>query len=174
MPTGNPHPNLAPYEKYQTRTGEIFLACGNNGQFRKLCELLDRPDLATDPRFTANADRLVNRAALTEALAAAVADADGAALCQTLLQAGLPAGPVLAIDEATAAEHTAARGMVTELDGYRGLGTPIKLSRTPGGTRRPPPRFGADAEEVLAAHGFDADAIAGLRADGILFDQRRK
>ena len=85
----------------------------------------------------------------------------------------MPAGPVLAIDESMAAEHTAAREMVTELGGYRGLGTPIKLSRTPGGTRRPPPRFGQDATEVLAEHGFSPSEIEALKADGILFTARR-
>ena len=173
MPMGNPHPNLAPYEKYQTRTGEIFLACGNNAQFRKLSEMLGRGDLGHDPRFLTNGDRLGNRAALIEAIAACVAEEDGRALCDRLLRAGLPAGPVLAIDESMAAEHTAAREMVTELGGYRGLGTPIKLSRTPGGTRRPPPRFGQDATEVLAEHGFSQSEIEALKADGILFTARR-
>ena len=173
MPTGNPHPNLAPYEKYTTATGEIFLACGNNGQFRKLCDLLGLGGLGTDPRFLNNGDRLRNRAALTAAIAGAVAAADGTALCDRLLRAGLPAGPVLAIDESMAAPHTAARDMVTEMDGYRGLGTPIKLSRTPGGTRRRPPRFGEHGAEVLAEHGFSPAEIAALADDGILFSTRR-
>ncbi len=173
MPMGNPHPNLAPYEKYQTKTGEIFLACGNNGQFRKLCEMLGRPELGTDPRFLNNGDRLGNRPALIEAIAVAVANHDGHALCDRLLRAGLPAGPVLAVDELMAAEHTAAREMVTELGGYRGLGTPIKMSRTPGGTRRPPPRFSEHADEVLGEHGFSDVEIAALKADGILFGTRK-
>ncbi|HEY0420287.1 MAG TPA: CoA transferase, partial [Acetobacteraceae bacterium] len=135
MPMGNPHPNLAPYEKYPTRTCEIFVASGNDGQFRKLCEALGRPELSSDPRFLTNADRVTNRPTLTEQLAAALAGQDGHALCQRLLRMGLPAGPVLAVDESMAAAHTETRAMVTELDGYRGLGTPIKLSRTPGGTR---------------------------------------
>src|SRR5437868_12692068 len=58
-----------------------------------------------------------------------------------MLAAGLPAGPVLNVDEAIAADHTEHRNMVTEIGPYRGLGTPIKLSRTPGGTRSAPPRF---------------------------------
>jgi len=173
MPVGNPHPNLAPYEKYPTRTGEIFIAAGNNGQFRKLCEALGKPELATDPRFLANSDRLVNRAALIAELAVLLADQDGHELCLRLLHQGLPAGPVLPVDESMAAEHTAARGMVTELDGYRGLGTPIKMSRTPGGTRRKPPRFGEHGDEVLQQHGFTEKEIAALKQDGILLTARR-
>jgi formyl-CoA transferase len=173
MPTGNPHPNLAPYEKYVTRTGEIFVAAGNNGQFRKLCALIGREELAADPRFATNADRLANRAALVTALQACFAEEDGHALTLRLLRAGLPAAPVLPVDEAMAAPHTAHREMVTELDGYRGLGTPIKLSRTPGGTRAAPPRFAQHAAEVLAAHGYAPDEIAALERDGVLFARRR-
>jgi formyl-CoA transferase len=174
MPLGNPHPNISPYEKFATRTCDIFLACGNDAQFRKLADLLGRPDLASDPRFPTNADRLVNRAALTVELTAAFAAHDGHVIAETLLRAGVPAGPVLAVDEATAAPHTAAREMVTELDGYRGLGTPIKLSRTPGGTRRRPPRFAEHTEEVLGEHGFTRADVAALLHEGVLHTVRRK
>ena len=178
MPLGNPHPNISPYEKYATATGEIFIAIGNDGQFRRLCERLGRPDLPGDPRFLTNGDRVRNRPALVEQLAAAFAPQDGHALCLELLRAGLPAGPVLAVDEAMQAEHTAARAMVTELplDGggaYRALGTPIKLSRTPGGTRSAPPRFNQHGAAVLAGLGYSEDEMAAMRADGVLFDTRR-
>ena len=172
--TGNPHPNLAPYEKYTTKTCEIFIASGNNGQWKKLCEILGKPELATDPRFVNNADRLGNRAAMIAELAALLADKDGETFCIELLKQGLPAGPVRPIDVAMAAEHTAAREMVTELDGYRGLGTPIKLSRTPGGTRRKPPRYGQDSEEVLTQHGYSVADIAKLKAGGVLYTSRRR
>jgi formyl-CoA transferase len=174
MPLGNPHPNISPYEKFATRTCDIFLACGNDVQFRKLVDILGRPDLAGDPRFGDNGDRLVNRAALTAELTTAFAGHDGHVLADTLLRQGVPAGPVLAVDEATAAPHTAVRGMVTELDGYRGLGTPIKLSRTPGGTRRKPPRFAEHTQEVLGAHGFSPEQIAALQRDGVVPSVRRK
>ena len=174
MPMGNPHPNLAPYEKYQTRTCEIFIASGNNGQWRKLCEALGKAELGLDQRFLENADRLNNRAAMIAELAVLLADRDGHAFCLSLLRQGLPAGPVLPIDVSMAAEHTAAREMVTELDGYRGLGTPIKLSRTPGGTRRKPPRYGEHGEEVLKEHGFSPDDIARLKSGGVLYTSRRK
>ncbi len=131
LPLGNPHPNIAPYEKYCTATGDIFIANGNDRQFRILAEQIGRPELAADPRFRTNQDRLANRAALVALLQEAVAGQDGHALSGRLLRAGFPAGPVMAVDEAMAAPHTVHRTMVTELDGYRGLGTPIKLSRTP-------------------------------------------
>ncbi len=172
--TGNPHPNLAPYETYQTRTGQIFIAAGNDGQFRKLCAELGVPDLANDPRFATNADRLTHRAALIAAFSAVLAEADGNALTLRLLRAGLPAGPVRAVDEALANDHTAARGMVADIGAWRGLGTPIKLSRTPGGPRAAPPRFAEHTDDILAGHGFSAEEIQGLEKEGILFRQRRK
>ena len=132
------------------------------------------PELADDPRFADNGKRNVNRAALTEVLAAAFAEHDGNELALKLIRNGVPAGPVLPVDEATAAPHTAHREMVTELDWYRGIGTPIKLRRTPGGTRRPPPKFAQDGAEVLAQHGYTADEIAALQRDGVVLTERRK
>jgi len=179
LPMGNPHPNLAPYQQFTTATGQIFVAAGNDGQFRKLCQHIGRPELADDPRFVANSGRVTNREALAEQLGAAFAGQDGEALCHALLQAGLPAGPVLAVDQAIQAEHTAARAMVTELplDGggsYRALGTPIKLSRTPGAARSVPPRFNEHGADVLAGLGYTAAEVQQLRADGVLHDVRRR
>jgi formyl-CoA transferase len=171
---GSAHPNISPYDRFPTRTCEIVLACGNDAQFRKLAEIVGRPELAGDRRFGSNADRMANREALTAELVAAFAEHDGVALADNLLRNGVPAGPVLAVDEATTAPHAVARGMVTELDGYRGLGTPIKLSRTPGRTRRKPPRFAEHAADVLREHGYSAEQIAGLERDGIVPTKRRK
>lgn len=178
MPLGNPHPNISPYEKHRTATDDIFIAIGNDGQFRKLCDHLGLADLPADPRFRTNGDRVQHRAALTALLAEAFAGQDGAALCQALLRAGLPAGPVLAVDQAMEAPHTASRAMVTTLPTdagtYRALGTPIKLSRTPGGTRSPPPRFNEHGAAVLAGLGYSEDEVESLRADGIVRDARRR
>jgi crotonobetainyl-CoA:carnitine CoA-transferase CaiB-like acyl-CoA transferase len=172
--TGNPHPNLVPYDKFPTRTCEIFIASGNNGQFRKLCEIIGRPEMADDPRFASNAERNSNRDALSEQLAAAFAGQDGNALALQLIRGGVPAGPVLPVDQSTAAPHTAHREMVTELDWYRGLGTPIKLSRTPGGTRATPPGFGEHGAEILAQHGYSPEQIAELAASGVVLHERRR
>jgi crotonobetainyl-CoA:carnitine CoA-transferase CaiB-like acyl-CoA transferase len=172
--TGNPHPNLAPYSKFQTRTCEIFVAAGNDPAFRKFCELLGMPEMASDTRFATNAGRVTNRDALAELLNARFADEDGHELTRRMLAAGLPAGPVLNVDEAMEAEHTAHRKMVTELGAYRGLGTPIKLSRTPGGTRSASPRFNEHGEAVLRAHGFSDAEIGALAQEGVLVPKRRR
>jgi formyl-CoA transferase len=173
MPTGNPHPNLVPYDKFPTKTCEIFIASGNNGQFRKLAQLIGRPELADDPRYASNGDRNVNRETLSATLRDAFAALDGHVIADQLIRGGVPAGPVLPVDQAMSAPHTLHRQMVTELDGYRGLGTPIKMSRTPGGTRAVPPRFGEHGGAVLARHGYSEAEIASLHEDGILLDRRR-
>jgi len=172
--TGNPHPNISPYAKFATRTCEIFCAVGNEPAWRKFCEFLGLPDLVADPRFATNALRVENRAELDAILGPRLAEEDGHALCDAMLRAGLPAGPVMHVDEAMEAAHTAHRGMVTEMGAYRGLGTPIKMSRTPGGTRNPPPRFNEHGEGILARHGFSEAEIAELKAQGIVVETRRR
>ncbi|MBV9750852.1 MAG: CoA transferase [Acetobacteraceae bacterium] len=172
VPLGNPHPNIAPYETYATRTGQVFIAIGNDGQFRKLCEQLGRAELARDPRFLGNSERVRNRVQLVEQLAALFAPTDGQAVCEQLLRAGVPAGPVLAVDESTASAQAAARAMVVDLGVTRALGTPIKLSRTPGIAPTAPPRFGEHGEAVLASLGYTEDEITRLRDQGILHETR--
>jgi crotonobetainyl-CoA:carnitine CoA-transferase CaiB-like acyl-CoA transferase len=174
VPTGNPHPNLAPYSKFHTRTCEIFVAAGNDPAWRKFCEFLGVPEVADDPRFATNGARVTNRHELTELLETRFAEEDGHELCRRMLEAGLPAGPVLHVDEAMKAAHTAHRQMVTELGWFRGLGTPIKLSRTPGGTRAAPPRFNEHGRAVLAKHGFSEAEIEALARDGVMVEERRR
>jgi crotonobetainyl-CoA:carnitine CoA-transferase CaiB-like acyl-CoA transferase len=141
---GNAHPNVAPYDTFDTRTSPIFLAVGNNGQFGKLCEQLGCPDLAEDPRFSTNAGRVQNREALKPILEKYLVDLEGAALADRLLKAGVPCGPVLTVPEAAAHPHTRHRAMIVEFDGYRGVASPIKLSRNPAIYRRTPPKFPKD------------------------------
>ncbi|HEY8609958.1 MAG TPA: CaiB/BaiF CoA-transferase family protein [Roseomonas sp.] len=171
--TGNPHPNISPYSKFRTATCEIFVACGNEPAWRKFCAFLGLNELVNDPRFATNGDRVVNRGDLNTILEARLLTEDGHALCDRMLKAGLPAGPVLYVDEAVAAPHTAARNMVAEIGEFRALNTPIKLSRTPGGARAVPPRFNEHGEAVLSAAGYSAEEIEALKARGILVETPR-
>jgi crotonobetainyl-CoA:carnitine CoA-transferase CaiB-like acyl-CoA transferase len=143
---GSAHPNVAPYDTFHTCTRPIFLAVANNGQFGKLCEQLGCPELAEDPRFSSNGARVQNREALKPILEKHLSDLDGAALADQLLKAGVPCGPVLTVPEATAHPQTQHRAMIVEFDGYRGVASPIKLSRTPAIYRRTPPKFQGDAD----------------------------
>jgi crotonobetainyl-CoA:carnitine CoA-transferase CaiB-like acyl-CoA transferase len=172
--TGNQHSNLAPYDKFPTRTVDIFIGAGNNRAFLRLCTELGKPELAEDPRFATNSDRISRIPELREALAELMTDVDGEELCQRLLAAGVPAGPVLDTGQVMNAEHTKHRRMAAELDWYQGAGIPIKFSRTPGEIRRTPPTFGQHGREVLRESGFDEDEIERLAAVGALVEQRRK
>jgi len=137
--SGNAHPNIAPYETLPTASGPIFLAVGNNRQFAMLTRTLDAPALADDPRYATNADRLRNRQALRDDLAALLARHEAATLADQLLRAGVPAAAVQTVDQALAHPHTRHRGMVLEQGDYKGVGSPIKLSRTPATLRKLPP-----------------------------------
>src|SRR5918996_6021746 len=172
--TGNAHPNISPYDKFPTRTVDVFLAVGNDRAFARLCAELGAPELASDPRYRTNADRLANRTALTERLQALLAKQDGEALCTRLLSAGVPAGPVRDVAQVWSDAHTRRRGMAAEVGDYRGWGPPIKFSRTPGAIRRTPPRHGAHGREILAEFGFGEDEIDRLAAGGVLIEQRRR
>jgi formyl-CoA transferase len=155
--SGNAHPNISPYDSFATGDGEIFLAVGNDGQFAKFCSLIGRPQLARDPRFLTNGDRTVNRDALRAELETVLAGYEAAALADRLIRAGVPCGPVLTVPEAMAHPHTRHRGMIVDMEGYRGTGAPIKLSRTPATYRRRPPAFGEHSDEVLAEIGGSVD-----------------
>lgn len=139
--SGNAHPNIAPYETVKTRDGELFLAVGNDRQFKTMVELLGDPALAQDPKFASNADRLANRPELHSRLEKLLAHGKAADLAPQLLKAGVPAAPVLTVPEILSHPHTQHRGMVLDKDGYRGLASPIKLSRTPAQLRSLPPGF---------------------------------
>ena len=165
---GNKHPNVVPCDKFSTGDGEVFLVVGNESQFRKLVEILGIPELAGDPRFSSNKSRLENRDLLTQLLSQCFSTRDSLEVSVALLQGGVPIGPVMGIDDALAAEHSQSRSMVIKRGNFKALGTPIKLSRTPGGLRHTPPRFAQDSEQILAEHGFDSAAIQKLRDLGVL------
>lgn len=137
--TGNAHPNIYPYDALATATEPVFVAVGNDGQFASLCRCIGVQELIGDARYATAGGRSVNRVALKITLEAAMKAFDGNTLVDTLMAAGVPAAPVLGIDAALAHPHTAHRGMVVELPGgYRGIGAPIKLSRTPATYRTAP------------------------------------
>src|SRR5688572_17254456 len=172
--TGNAHPNISPYDKFPTRTVDIFLAVGNDRAFGRLCTELGAPELAGDPRFRTNGDRVGHRSELTVKLAALLIDHDGEELCRRLLAVGVPAGPVRDVAQVWADDHTRHRAMAAEVGAYRGFGLPIKFSRTPGAIARTPPRYGAHGREVLRESGFTDAEIDALARAGVLLEQRRR
>jgi crotonobetainyl-CoA:carnitine CoA-transferase CaiB-like acyl-CoA transferase len=165
---GNAHPNVVPYDLFQTATRPVFLGVGNDGQVKKAFHVLGVPELTEDPRFNSMAARNANRVELTAILTPIFMRHDGVALAQRLLEAGVPAGPLNNVQEALDDPQTAARGMRIETEGYKGMGSPIKLSQTPPSLRRLPPDFGHDTDGVLAEAGFSADDIQALHAGGAI------
>ncbi|MEM9736982.1 MAG: CoA transferase, partial [Pseudomonadota bacterium] len=165
--TGNQHPNLAPYDVYPTRTVDIFIAGGNDGQFAKICAVLGVPEAATDPRFQHNSGRIQHQPELRALFEPLMAAWDGEALAHALMAAGAPAGAVLDTGAVLEAPHTAHREMVVEIGDFRSVANPVKLSRTPAEpARAKPPRFGQDTRAILAEAGYGADEIEALIASG--------
>jgi crotonobetainyl-CoA:carnitine CoA-transferase CaiB-like acyl-CoA transferase len=172
--TGNAHPNISPYDKFPTRTVDVFLAVGNDRAFGRLCVELGAPELAGDPRFRTNGDRLRHRTELTVQLAALLVDQDGEELCKRLLAGGVPAGPVRDVAQVWADDHTRHRAMAAEIDTYKGWGLPIKFSRTPGAIARTPPRYGAHGREILRESGYTDAEIDALVDANAMLEQRRR
>jgi crotonobetainyl-CoA:carnitine CoA-transferase CaiB-like acyl-CoA transferase len=171
--TGNTHGNLAPYGMFPTKTCRVMIGAGNNRAFKRVCEELGVPEMAEDPRFATNGDRVKHRDDLNRIITERLSHVDGMTFSLKLLKAGLPCGPVLNAEEALNHPHAAARGAIVQSGSYKGIGTPVKLSRTPGSLKSPPPRFSQHTREVLAEHGFDAAAIERLTAAGVLVEKRR-
>lgn len=138
---GNAHPNISPYDTFRTPTGPIFLAVGNDRQFRKLVEILGKPALADDIRFKSNGDRVVHRLPLKAELEALLASRECESLAEELIRNGVPCGPVRTIDHVLADPHTRHRGMMIEIDDYKGIGAPIKMSRSKSSYRLKPPHL---------------------------------
>ncbi|MGE8349227.1 MAG: CaiB/BaiF CoA transferase family protein [Pseudomonas protegens] len=166
--TGNAHPNIAPYDSYRTAGEPIFLAVGNDRQFARLCRELGASELLEDPRFADNGQRSVNRQALKQALERHLAAHDGALLAPRLIGLGVPCGSIATVDQVVAHPHTRHRGLLVEMGDYRGVGSPVKLSRTPASYRSAPPTLGQDTRAVLQGLGLDESTIAKLLASGVV------
>ena len=142
--TGNAHPNIYPYDVVATGTTPIFLAVGNDRQFKLLCEHIGRPTLSEETSFATAGQRSTNRVELKALLEASLAKYDGVILADELMAIGVPAAPVLNVEQALEAPHTQHSEMVVQMGEYRGLGAPVKLSRTPATYRHAPLSEGHD------------------------------
>lgn len=163
---GSAHPNIAPYDKFRARDGEIFLGIVNDGQFRRFCSHVGLQALLADERFSSNAQRVANRAALKEAIEAATAGLDSEALCEALMLAGVPAGVVNSVPQAFAHPHCEHRAMVVRRGDYTGVRAPMRLLGTPGTPGGAPPAFAQDTDQVLSGLGFSPGQLQSLRETG--------
>ncbi|MBU9133219.1 CoA transferase [Burkholderia multivorans] len=167
---GNAHPNIVPYQTFQTSDGWIIVAVGNDGQFRKFVEAGGRPELADDERFATNPARVRHRDTLVPILAEMVKTRSKTAWIDALEAAGVPCGPINDLAEVFANEQVVARGMEVALPHPCGadvklVRNPVRMSATPPDARTAPPLLGAHTDDVLRDMlGYDDARIAALKA----------
>ncbi|KVN29192.1 CoA-transferase [Burkholderia pyrrocinia] len=167
---GNAHPNIVPYQTFQTSDGWIIVAVGNDGQFRKFVEAGGRAELADDERFATNPARVRHRETLVPIIADMVRTRGKQAWIDALEAAGVPCGPINDLDEVFENEQVVARGMQVELPHPCGANVklvrnPIRMSRTPPDARTAPPLLGQQTDDVLRELlGYDDARIAALKA----------
>lgn len=165
---GSAHPNISPYDRFRCGDGEIFLGITNKKQFDRFCAVIKRPDLACDPRYLSNALRVEHRQVLRREIEQSILVWTRSELCNTLMRNGVPAGPVNSISEALSQPHAAYRGMTVERAGYRGIGIPIQLQKTPGHPGANPSSFNADVISVLKEAGYTEADIEQHHADRVI------
>jgi crotonobetainyl-CoA:carnitine CoA-transferase CaiB-like acyl-CoA transferase len=170
-PMGTGHPLNAPYQAFPVADGWITVGAANQGNWLRLLEALEAPELGSDPRFANNAERMRNLPALQAALTPLFRCRSSAEWLHRLEDAGVPAGPVLDVSQMHADPQALARDMIVETTHptagqVTAIGLPIKFSDTPGGVRRAAPVFGQHTREVLRDHGFSDAELDQMAAQG--------
>lgn len=153
---GNQHPSIVPYQVFAVRDGHVIIACGNDDQYRKLCRILAIEELAIDPRFCTNPQRLRHRHELVPLVAKVVGEWSKSDLIDAMEAAGVPGGPINTLTEVFADPQAAARDMRIEMSHPAAasgvvplIGNPLKLSATPVSYRLPPPQCGEHTTQIL-------------------------
>jgi formyl-CoA transferase len=169
---GNAHSTVVPYEVFKCTDDYFALACGNDSQFRRLCEVIGRPDMGADEQFATNPGRVTHRDALIPQLQAEFGRFAVDDLLRRLSAAGVPAGRINTLDRVLDDPQVLHRQMVVEVEhptagALKLLGVPYKFSRTPATVKSAPPLMGQHTDEVLRTLlGYSEEEIAELRASG--------
>lgn len=155
---GNAHPTIVPYQAFEAEDGYVLIAVGNDQQYARFCNFLGRPDLADDPRYATNPQRIRNRERLLKILSGLLVERKVEEIIAGLEAIKVPVGPVYSLGQVFRSNQVASRGMKITMpckgvaDGEVTLiGNPLKMSKTPVSYRMPPPHFGEHTQEVLAA-----------------------
>ncbi len=172
---GNAHQNIVPYQVFEVADGHLILAVGNDGQFQRFCAVAGCADLATDPRFTVNANRVRNREVLVALLAPVLLSRPRASWLATLEAAKVPCGPINDLADVFADPQVQARGMTAKVQhpltgDLELVASPMKLSATPVRIERAPPLLGQHTDEVLESLGVSAEERGRLRRAGVISD----
>lgn len=172
--TGEYHPNLAPYQPFPTKDGKVIIAVGNDGQFQRLCKALGQPELAEDPRFATNPQRVLHREELVGKLCECTRTRTSREWMDCLVGVHVPCGPIQNLAEVFEDPQVLARNMKIELEHPQlgkvpGIANPIKFSKTPQVYRKAPPLLGEDTDTILQrVLDKSPEDIASLRARGVL------
>lgn len=168
---GNRHPTIVPYETFSAADADFVLAVGNDDQWKRFCAVAAWPE---DPRFATNRLRVSAYAELKPILDARLRTRPRATWIEQLTAAGVPCGSVRDLREVFSDPQLTARAMVAEVEhatigALRVLGTPVKLSRTPGSVRTPPPTLGEHTSTVLMNDlGLTRDEVDALRRKDVV------
>ena len=172
---GNGHPNIVPYEPFNTKDGTyIALAVGNDKQWQKFCGLAGINDLASDPRFATNPQRVRNRKALIPIITEKMLNRPGEEWIRELDNLQIPCGPINTLDKVFSDAQVLEREMVAEVphptaNTVKMVASPMKLYETPCEITRHPPLLGEHTDEILREKcGYNSKKIAEFRQDGII------
>lgn len=173
---GNAHPNIVPYQVFETADGHIVVAVGNDNQFRTFTGILGEPDLADNPTFATNDSRVRNRTEVVGHIQAIMKQKPSAHWLTELEANKIGCGPINTLDQVFDDPHVKAREMVVNVphplagpDGATLIASPLRLSETPVAYRHHPPLLGQHTDEVLReVVGYDDDRIAALRESGAI------
>ncbi len=170
---GNDHPTSIPTGVFETQDGHINIATSGGPIYERLCHAIGRPELIDDPRFATGQGRSDNRVALNALISEATRQKTSAAWIDRLNEAGVPTGPIYAVDDVFAdpqVRHLGVTAPVTHpaLGAIDLVGQATRLSRTPCRIRSATPELGVHTDEVLAALGYEPAEIAAFRADGVI------
>src|SRR6185437_9833077 len=165
---GNTHPNIVPYQTFETADQPIIVAVGNERQFARLAEICGHPEWPSDPRFASNGARVANREEIVGLVSDAIRRKPAADWLGQLEAGGIPAGPINRITQALADIQAQHRQMVRTIAGMPLVGSPVRLDGERSDSDRPPPALGEHTDQVLAALGVEEAEVARLREAGVI------